>query len=675
MLTIYPPRLLEILKVLVQQDDYISTSVLAEGLGVSNRTIFREIQDVNTLLDRFNMVLDSKSGKGVKLVGQQQDIHRLVSSLQDSYNTLMYRNVDERRQMLMLECLQNKQLSKLSNLASIFEVSEGTISRDLDVIEEWFNEYDLQLIRRQGYGVEVIGDEEKVRKAIIDVLHKHLALAQDYQAPTMDAYFKELDSGILSLLDKEVVSKVSEVLRNSSVKIAQRITEHSYIGLVIHLSVAIIRIQSGESINMNPSILESLEAEPLFREAKIIAGDIEDRFHITFPKAEVGYIMMHLKGTRPRKIAESTNDQNYDCLNIAENLIERFSSIVGEDFTNDEVLQSGLIAHLKPTLNRLKYELVIRNPLLNEIKSQYIELFEIVKETSKILWYRHDIQINDDEIGYLTLHFGAALERSKTIKQRRQSVNLGVVCASGIGISTLLASKLKSTFWDIGEVTALALEQVTDFDFNEIDLLVATLDVQAPVPIVFVNPLLKKEDIDLVRQEIDRIKQNNQQRVKLSQINLQQTINHNIIDRIKLYPIDLSQSKEAVIKSIITKSTNPLSQHEIIFERVMQREQMAPITIEEHQFVMFHASVPELAFPEVIFFRNNQSDNHEDFKGMEMGVLMIIPLPTDSLNRKTMSKVTQAIIDYEPLITALDAANENQLIYEINQYLKEAMYV
>ena len=109
---IYSPRLLEILKVLVSHDDYVSTHVLAEALSVSNRTVFREIQNVNYLLEPFNIELESKSGFGYKLRGSPEDVNRLIQSLESSQNKLPYRNADERRELLMIECLMQTSMIK-----------------------------------------------------------------------------------------------------------------------------------------------------------------------------------------------------------------------------------------------------------------------------------------------------------------------------------------------------------------------------------------------------------------------------------------------------------------------------------------------------------------------------------------------------------------------------------
>lgn len=81
------------------------------------------------------------------------------------------------------------------------------------------------------------------------------------------------------------------------------------------------------------------------------------------------------------------------------------------DFTKDLELRNHLTVHLSAALNRLKYKMNIRNDLLNQIKYNYPLAFEIAVIASKKIKEITNFSINEDEIGYIAIHFGAALER------------------------------------------------------------------------------------------------------------------------------------------------------------------------------------------------------------------------------------------------------------------------
>lgn len=76
----------------------------------------------------------------------------------------------------------------------------------------------------------------------------------------------------------------------------------------------------------------------------------------------------------------------------------------------------GLGLHIKAVMNRMKYGLNIRNPLLKDIKTSYPYAFELALTASDILSRHLGAPIHEDETGYLAIHFGAALNRSNNTR-------------------------------------------------------------------------------------------------------------------------------------------------------------------------------------------------------------------------------------------------------------------
>ena len=102
----FSPRLSAILKILAEKKDYVPTSYLAEQLGVSTRTVFREIQDIDFLLAPFGISLKSKSGYGYKLVASDASIKHFFEVLEASVDIVPWATTEERRNLLMMEILQ-----------------------------------------------------------------------------------------------------------------------------------------------------------------------------------------------------------------------------------------------------------------------------------------------------------------------------------------------------------------------------------------------------------------------------------------------------------------------------------------------------------------------------------------------------------------------------------------
>ena len=55
-------------------------------------------------------------------------------------------------------------------------------------------------------------------------------------------------------------------------------------------------------------------------------------------------------------------------------MIDIMSEFLNINLREDELLQKGLLLHIKPMLNRLNYDIQIKNPLLKEIKERFSEI-------------------------------------------------------------------------------------------------------------------------------------------------------------------------------------------------------------------------------------------------------------------------------------------------------------
>jgi len=167
------------------------------------------------------------------------------------------------------------------------------------------------------------------------------------------------------------------------------------------------------------------------------------------------------------------------------------------------------VNHLAPTISRLKMNMDIRNPLLEEIRTHYPELMiltqkcvaEVEKEVGKPL--------PEAEIAYIAMHLGAALSDSEKFLNAVHRVV--VACPTGMGTSRLLASRLRATFQNIkivDEVPILELnsEYIAAKDF---DFIISTVPIaRADRPVVVVSAALIDSDRKKIDAEISRQNKN-----------------------------------------------------------------------------------------------------------------------------------------------------------------------
>ena len=103
------PRLKQILMIMLEEDNAIPVKELAARIGVSKRTVQRELEYIGNSLKRYQITFETKTGKGVWITGSEENKQKLLTELKknDSYDVS---NREERRRRLVLEILKNKGL-------------------------------------------------------------------------------------------------------------------------------------------------------------------------------------------------------------------------------------------------------------------------------------------------------------------------------------------------------------------------------------------------------------------------------------------------------------------------------------------------------------------------------------------------------------------------------------
>lgn len=296
----------------------------------------------------------------------------------------------------------------------------------------------------------------------------------------IDIDFKMLENIVLSL--------------NSFIQ--YNLSDESLLSLLIHLSITIKRISSGKNVIISDSFLTQLKSLKEFIISEELCRKLEDFYNIKFSDHEIGYLLVHIFACRKCstkkinvKINNSIESNNIEVSSICNELIAFWGNSLNICLSNDYKLRNSLMSHLQPTITRIKYGLTLNNPLLNDIKTLYPKTYTIVKNSSYIFSKFLSCNVDENEIGYLTLHLANAIDR---IKQPLKTI---VICHCGIGASNLLATKLKQEFNLIELKNMKSSTFITEEDLKDIDLIISTIPLDLNRKVIIVPPLLRKQDI------------------------------------------------------------------------------------------------------------------------------------------------------------------------------------
>ncbi|CAM3303059.1 PRD domain-containing protein [Brevibacillus invocatus] len=679
-----------IIELLLQEPKGWTVGGIAAQIKVSARTILRELDSLEALFHQNGLELVRKAGSGVELLGTDEQKQQLrIAVLQQATTEF---TAEERHVMILCSLLEATEPVKLISLAIDLKVTKATISHDLDELESKLASVELSLLRKRGYGVELLGSESAKRRAISRLIADHLddheligIIKDNIQHKSMrDA--DSLTERLLELINKEKLIKVENALKLLEHDLPYPLADSAYIGLVTHLALTVERVEKGENILFDETTLMELSQTMEYQVAQKIMKQMEQLFQIEMPTAEIGYITMHLRGAKLR----NSQDEwlwpvNAELMDMTQRLIQFCEERLGVSLRDDNSLFHGLLTHLEPALYRLKSKLEIRNPILNQIKSNYPELFAVTREACSQLF--PDLVVPDEEVGYLVMHIGAAVERSKQEQQRYRAL---VVCSSGIGSSKILATRLKKDFPEIVSLQNLSVFDVGRIPKSEYDVIISTI----PLPIntleyVVVSPLLPPDDIQKIKVHLhQKGKMLSVQKEMITPATIEQPLKRlRDTQRYTSYAVELvdglqirtwaneGQNIEELMLQICTelRFSGIIQQEEAVVEKLLQREKLGGLGIPGTSMALFHGKYEEVNKTSFTIHLLREPIHLKSMDEQEMSVRMILlllgPHDVGKEGLEVLSEISSMLIEEE-----MQAVLETEEQQRIAEYLAEGLF-
>lgn len=669
-----------ILNILLTEPGEITIKQIADRIAVSTRTVHRELNDIESVLSPFQLQLVKKSGIGVVIEGSAVQKENLRLSL---FNQTTVEYLPEERKLLILcQLLEAIEPVKLISLAYDLKVTTATISYDLDEIARWMEHYKLRLIRRRGYGVELTGDESAKRKAMSDLIAENLdefellGFIKDNIQSKSTKNINTVSERLLTLIEKEKLIMIENALRNLENELPYPLADSSFIGLVIHLALAIERIEKGEQIVFAEEHLQELKGTPEFEAASVMIERLRNLFQMDIPDSEIGYITMHLRGAKLR----NSYDDGFEFKNAA--LIAKVHQLIAycEDafnvsFHEDTALVQGLLTHIEPALFRIKKNMNIRNPLLEEIKERYHTLFLVLESAVKEVFT--EFEVPEAEIGYLVMHIGAALERMGQVN--RLQYRALVVCSSGIGSSRILASRIEKELPYIGIAKNISLFDIQKVPEETYDLIISTVPLSlGKKEYVLVTPLLTKEDIHNINLFISQIKQPKNLKTTnhldsdclLGNLKGWQQYISVTCSMIEKFRFDTIANQNMQMEDLIYWICKQMEDEHIfsdkneVIEKLMERKKLGGLGIPNAQIALLHGKIAMLSEPVVrLYYLENSlciESMDDQYVSVDKILLLLAPTHIKKEGLEVLSEISSLLIESE-FIDVLNGKNHQQI--------------
>ena len=679
----------QVMNFLLKLENPIAVREIAEALNVSERTVHRDLKGIERILSDFGLELIKKSGIGLLISGREERKKALLIELQ-TVSPYSF-SAEERQVIILSSLLEMNEPIKLFTLANELKTTIAAITQDLDQLKKDIQSFDLRLIRKRGYGVQIEGDESgkravlsKLISSYMDVFELIYQVKENIQKQTK---LSMISDKLLGHVSSDKLLTVKETVDWSNEELKFKLTDNAYVGLVVHLALAVERIQKGEGVDIDPAYLKEISSTKEFNIAKKMTRRLEQSLSLRIPENETVYITMHLLGAKLSANNAIENDgADLDIAFKIRKLIDAVETKLVTKLSNHDPLQRDLLIHLKPAVFRLKKRMNINNPLLNEIQKDYEELFEVVDEAVSEVF--PELVFPKDEIGFIVLHFAAALLNAESFHLRTL-----VLCSSGIGTSKILATSLQKQFPEIKEIKNISILDLNHIDTSQFDLIVSTVQLhKADYDYVLASPMLTEDEVDGIRKAIRARKlshrhyaeaekaevpiENEDYLKKLANTKKYLDIVVNLLDAFHINEMEDSLSISLVLLTAchVLEKEKRIVNRDIVHAKLIERAQLGGVGIPETKLALYHTRDNHILSPTFTIYRLRKPIQITGMDGNRMDMntilLMLSPQSVNSEVIEIMSSISGLLIQEPKAIELLEEADEDA----IKRFLSEHFF-
>ena len=477
----------KIMELLIIHSEGMTGEDIARHIGVSSRTIRSDMKKLQERLQSFKSKIIAAPNKGYRL--ETKEPREMLLQISDESKTQvgMFQSVSQQNYIIgrfFVACLDDDSVTQM-HLAEEMHVGISTIKKNLSETRQKLEEWNLTLEQYKTEGLRISGEEGNIRSFVVDYL-------QDVENPLVkDRIFSQTSD----VQYQDMLLNISDVRNLPFTDTAQH-------NLIVQVALSVLRSQRGHTLIITSSLAQKLEVSFENDTAKKIANRIHEKLSIDLPFSEVFYLTQCL--LTGKKFHDGEKGLNDDHVRqLVETILDRVDEKFGLDFSDDSYLKEGLMLHLRIAIARVQFHMTIRNELLETVKHDYPVPFQISVYAAKVVSDIEGVQFNENEIGYIALHFGAAMSRN-SMMDLDEVKRVYIVCSAGLGVSMLLKAKVREHFRNsIQVVDVLPAYKVTQDVVDDADFIFSTVPLQVQSPkILSVNHMLQKEDIDKIQRVV-----------------------------------------------------------------------------------------------------------------------------------------------------------------------------
>lgn len=654
-----------ILDVLLNQNNGVTIDYLSEKLDVSTRTVYRELSSLESTLAQYQLKL-IKDSDGYHLKGKQVFVDELREDMQGSADEL---TTKQRQSLLVIKLLLEEQEVKMEALAYELGVSSSTIQLDLQSIEEMFEDYNIEIVRKKARGIKAHSSEPNVRLIISGLIASELNEYNffrlfDGNLQVDEDRYEKTNNPFLKVIDVQALELAFSVVKQYDRYQFDEVTDTQFQSLVLFLAVSMMRMKKGHLITEEELKQRTKETsrEKSIQLAKYLLEKLQREYKIRqLSKEEAIFLAVQIEGLNVPLRNEFSEDYDIQLSYKIRELIRKVSQETSVDFQVDDTLFKDLLAHLSAAISRNQAPMPEQpNPLLEKIYEEFTDLSHTVERYLKELF--PDVDFHSNEVLYVVIHFASAYERNP----KSQKLRVLIICSSGMGTAKILESRLRKNVPEITDVDISRISQLYELDYEEYDLILSTIFLQGfEEEYKVVTPLLMEDEMKSIKRYVAQILEAKMtKRVKREKLSLQQDVDNlsfkefytkvadinRILETFDVKSVEVTGSLKDTLLSIAQALNSGVIHDPIaVVAKLEKRMQTAPIGLPGTHMALFHCIDEAVKRPYFGIFDLSSTFEIENMEKESMELkrvlLMMAPEPLDESIQEIMGTISSAIVE------------------------------
>ncbi len=407
-------------------------------------------------------------------------INREMSSqiLEESEEDQIPQTMEERSIYVLNQLVthsRNKPPIDLYDLCDELYISLSTLKLVLNRVKKSLAKYDLEL-QIQNNAIRVEGSEKNKRRLLSGILYKESEI-NFVNMEFLQQSFEDIDVDFIRRSILDVFGGYHYYIH-----------DYSLMNLILHMVIAIDRLQSGRDFPSEPVSLEDVPVQ-VMNMATDLARRFEERFAVNVNETELYEIALMMMAQITNVEMDAVNKRTVasfvgeDVLALVDRLVEELKNYCFVILKQEE-FYTRFALHIKNLLFRARTNTYSKNPLAQSVKVTCPLIYDTSVMLAKMIVEMTGLSINDDEIAYIAFHLGGALETQKAMDEKVSAI---LYDPGFYGLNEQLSEDLKKYFDQDLLITHVVTDESQISKIQGNDLLITTMPLSHVYPMTTIQ--------------------------------------------------------------------------------------------------------------------------------------------------------------------------------------------